>query len=134
MAKISFSPVAFEIRCFLDEGRRQEAIERTIRHLREGAAEKEFGLVAANLIELIKPKPKKRDAVAAKKTGRTKGTLVKDWRKIGERRDDLIAKGENEKKWIDNLISEFGSKNTVKKALNYYDAAWEAHSLDVQNG
>jgi hypothetical protein len=110
MAKLEFSPVAFEIECMIDEGRRAEAIglARKTLHARYGG-DTFLRLVA----ELLRPATRKR-------RGRPQVAYPRHWLRIG-------SDFENGANIVDIMKRYRVSESHARKAIERFQKAKREH-------
>jgi hypothetical protein len=116
-----FNAVAHDIRAMLEEGRREEAVEATVKYLR--ASDDEVSHIAAHL--LLPPKLKR---------GAPKKGAPPFWYEIGERfeklKDELNPDGRKKQRHeiMEQLRKEFPSRrqHSIDKALAFYNRAMAA--------
>lgn len=118
MAKLQFCSVAFEIRSALDERRMADAERIATKHLHAGYHSPEFLNIVAEMIE---------DKNVPRKVGRPETKYPQHWWEIGNAFLDL---GGDKKptQAIKSLVEmKYGSRNTVRKAVDYFQDAKRAH-------
>jgi hypothetical protein len=116
--------VAIKIETMWDNGRKDEAEQLVIRHLKKGFHSADFSKVVGKIVEW-------------KNAPRTKGQPPKLvptwWYEIGCAFDDLNG-NDHPTRTIKDLVKEkYGSLGTVRKAVKYYQAAQAAHDEATRN-
>jgi hypothetical protein len=108
-----------EVRSLFQEGRKEEAIEKTRAYLREGIATRSFLAFVADLLE-----------VDPQRLNRPKKQFMRSWIEIGEAYEEFRTHGLNREQAIDRLMergqpaaeAKYG-KRSIERIIEAYEAA-----------